>query len=469
MSLTDRMRLCAGIAAGKGAAGLCRILRAGGGTNWPGKISLAIYPKMLSRLSREFRLGSIMVTGTNGKTTAAKMLAHILSGLGWKISSNFTGANLLAGVTAAMVRDAGLTGRISSDLALLEADEASVPRLSSDIRPHAIIVTNIFKDQLDRYGELNNTAALIGRGLAQLERDDYAFLNADDPYVAALGKAVKARVVYFGMSCDYEDSNKEFKITESRYCRGCGGYLTYKKTYYSHLGDYFCSRCGFKRPDIDFTVAGLRVKGVEGYTLRLIAPRGKVEIDLKLPGFYNIYNALAAAACAATYGADLGFIRDRLSSSTSAFGRMEQVYIKSRQVFIVLVKNPVSLNEALHTVVAAGLAGYIMIAVNDNFSDGRDISWLWDGGFEMLKHKSDAGRKVLVSGIRAEDMALRLKYAGVDCGSMVVEKDIAKAMEAIISAAPEGAPVCIMCTYTAMLSLRGIMEHRGYLSRYWEA
>ncbi|MDD3925832.1 MAG: MurT ligase domain-containing protein [bacterium] len=467
--MLDQIRLYAGIAAGKSAAGLCRILGAGGGTNWPGKLSLAICPEILSRLSREFQRGSIVVTGTNGKTTATRMLAHVFSGLGWEITSNFTGANLLAGVTAAVVRDAGLTGRIKSDLALLEADEASVPRLSSETRPRAIVVTNIFRDQLDRYGELDNTARLIGRGLSQLEKDDYVFLNADDPYVAALGKSVKARVVYFGMDCDYEDENDEFKITESRYCRDCGGRLTYGRTYYSHLGTYICLQCGLKRPDTSFTVTGLQVRGIDGYSFRLASPLGQTELRLKLPGFYNIYNALAVAACAVTYGADLDLIRDRFGSFTSAFGRMERLSVNGRKVYIVLVKNPVGLNEALHTVVESGLAGHVMIAINDNFADGRDVSWLWDGGFEMLGRDGVAGRKIIVSGIRAEDMALRLKYAGLDSGIVEMDKDIGRAMDTIIAAAPEGYTVCIMCTYTAMLTLRGVMERRGYLSRYWEA
>jgi len=461
------LRLFVALVVGKLVVHLSR-LSGRGGTTLPGRVARIIEPSILRRLARQCGAGRVVVSGTNGKTTTTSMLAAVLRAAGQDPVHNRTGANLISGVTASFLGRADLRGRVRAPWSLSEVDEATMPAAVSELQPRAALVTNVFRDQLDRYGEVEHTAALIRRGLERLPADALALLNADDPLVAWLGEGLKARVLYYGLEVDGRAAAAAYQPADVRNCLRCGAPYQYDVHYYAHLGRYRCPSCGWGRPAPDVAVTGLKRGGTQGSLLQVTSPFGTASLRLGLPGLYNVYNALAAAAATLALGFSPETVAAGLGDYATAFGRMETMHIEGRHVFMALIKNPAGCNEVLYTLLEDEGPKPLVIAINDNFADGVDVSWLWDADFEALAAAQGDIPFAVTSGLRAEDMAVRLKYAGFDPRRVSVERDLGGALKAALSRVPAGGTLYVLPTYTAMLEMRETVGRRGLVHHFWE-
>jgi UDP-N-acetylmuramyl tripeptide synthase len=465
-------RLSAAVLAARAAQFASRTLKRGGGTTYPGVLARRLEPKVLSKLSRKLASGSVAITGTNGKTTTTRMVSEILQTAGVDAVNNSTGANLVTGVTAALVSDSSLLGRPASEMGLFEVDEASVPKVASEAEIFLLAVLNLFRDQLDRYGELAYTAKVIASAFPDLPSDGTVVLNADDPLVASLGRGA-TRSVYFGVEDHALDTGALQHIADSKDCPVCGTALRYDTVYFGHIGVYRCPNCSFARPEPIYRAARVQMDGPRGTNFLLTTPEGEYEARIGLPGLYNVYNALAAAAVAGEAGVRTEVILQSLAEFSGAFGRVERVRAGEKEVFLLLIKNPVGFNEILRTFVAsptdeavATSARHVLIAINDNHADGRDVSWLWDVDFEMLANAGAAPAGFHVSGIRAQDMGVRLKYAELPVCSVVPDRK--EALLQALDATLPGETLYVLPTYTAMLELRQVLSDLGYTHPFWE-
>jgi len=470
VSLLDSVRLSAAIAVARSAQFASRTLGRGGGSTVPGVVARRVDPGVLNKLSKRLPMGSVAVTGTNGKTTTTRMVSKILQTAGIRAVNNSTGANLVTGVTAALVADSTLSGKPASRMGLFEVDEASVPKVAEEAELKILAVLNLFRDQLDRYGELAYTGKVIASAFTDLPRDGAVVLNADDPLVASLGKSA-ANPVYYGVDEPALDSGRLQHVADSKNCPICGTALSYETVYMGHVGVYGCPNCDFRRPELQYRASRVRFDGARGTDFLLETPVGEMEVRIGLPGLYNVYNALAAAAVAAEAGVGLEEISRGLGEFGGAFGRVERVKAGDREAFLLLIKNPVGFNEILRTFVTGADAKYVLIAINDNHADGRDVSWLWDVDFEMLAEARSEGitegmSPFTVSGIRAGDMAVRLKYAELPVGKVIPDRK--EAIRSALEATPPGETLYILPTYTAMLEIRKTLSELGYTHPFWE-
>jgi UDP-N-acetylmuramyl tripeptide synthase len=475
-------RTIAAIAAGKLAGAASRALGRGGGTSVAGLVAERIDPGIVRTLAARAGHGAIAVTGTNGKTTTSLMLNRIAAEAGLRPLHNRSGSNLMRGVAAAFVREASLTGAIADAarrLAILEVDEATLPYIVPAVRPRAIVFTNLFRDQLDRYGEVDTVAQAWGRALERAPAGTTLVLNADDPAVAFLGRSTPGPVLYYGIDDASAAVAGDEHASDFRTCLRCGAELRYDLTYYGHIGHWRCDACGNARPAPDVRITSIApastsnsqppttspAPGVRATRIRIESARGDLCIALPLEGTYNAYNALAAAAGALALGIALEPIVRALDGFSAAFGRQETFHIDGREVRVLLGKNPTGVNQVLRAIAAAPGQKRLVFALNDGIADGRDVSWIWDADYETARPDAEY---VLASGTRAEDLALRLKYAGFG-DDPPIERDVRAAADRAIAAAPPGAVLHIVPTYTAMLDVR---EHRarrdGRARRYWE-
>lgn len=460
-----RPRLAAAIAAGRLATFLSRRLGVGGGTTVPGHLVRVLDPTAISRVASRIPRGSIVVTGTNGKTTTARMISTLLSRAGLRVIHNRSGANLITGIASTLVNASTLVGMPKADVGLFEVDEAAFPAAVQELQPGLCVLTNLFRDQLDRYGEVDYLSRLWRETLSHLPASSTVLLNADDPRIAGLGEGLACRVLYYGIEDLSLAGATLSHAADSRFCLRCGAPYSYPLVFYSHLGHYRCLSCGLARPTPDLRAVGCRLLGTEGSWLEMEAPTGSVELQVKVPGLYNVYNALAAAGVGVAMGVDLETIRAGLGDFSAAFGRVERVALQGRQLFLALVKNPVGFNQVLSTILREPGEKGLMIVINDLFADGTDVSWLWDVDFEMLVGRV---RFAVASGLRAEDMAVRLKYAGVDPGLIAVESDTSRALQQALQSTPAGDTLYLLPTYTAMLEVRGKLAAAGHLPPFWE-
>ncbi len=466
----DNARLSAAILAARAARLASRTLKTGGGSTVPGVAARRVDPQVLTKLAGRLRLGSAAVTGTNGKTTTTRMISKILQTAGIRVVNNSTGANLVTGVTAALISDSALSGRPASEMGLFEVDEASVPKVAAEAELGILTVLNLFRDQLDRYGELAYTGKVIASAFSALPEDGAVVLNADDPLVASLGRSAK-EAVYYGVDEPALDTGRLQHIADSKDCPLCGTPLVYDTVYMGHVGVYDCRNCSFGRPELRYRASRVRLDGARGTEFLLSTPVGEKGVRVNLPGLYNVYNALAAAAVAGEAGVGIEEISHGIEEFGGAFGRVERVRAGDREAFLLLIKNPVGFNEILRTFVTGGEARNVLIAINDNHADGRDVSWLWDVDFEMLADARAEGRTngiepFMVSGIRAEDMAVRLKYADLPVGPVIPDRE--EAIKAALDATPSGETLYVLPTYTAMLEIRKTLSELGYTHPFWE-
>jgi lipid II isoglutaminyl synthase (glutamine-hydrolysing) len=468
-------RLSAAILAARSAQIASRALKRGGGSTVPGVVARRVDPAVLKKLSRRLRRGSVAITGTNGKTTTTRMVSKILGTAGLRAANNSTGANLVTGVTAALVSDASFSGRPASEMGLFEVDEASVPRVAGEAQLSLLAVLNLFRDQLDRYGELAYTAKVIASAFPNLPPDGCVVLNADDPLVASLGRGAR-NPIFFGVEDPDLDTGRLQHVADSKDCPVCGTALRYEAVYFGHVGVYGCLNCSFTHPEPAYKATRIQMNGPTGTDFLLTTPAGEYEAHIALPGLYNVYNALAASTVAIEAGVRAEDVVRGLREFGGAFGRVERVQAGEKEAFLLLIKNPVGFNEILRTFVAspveranANKAEHVLIAINDNDADGRDVSWLWDVDFEMLAESNSSGgaaTRFYVTGIRAEDMAVRLKYAGLSVHS--VTPDRKKALLAALDATPPGETLYVLPTYTAMLELRKTLSDLGHTHPFWE-
>ena len=451
--------------AGKLTAGLSRGLRRGGGTTLPGDVARFIDPGILTRLVRRLPEGSIVVTGTNGKTTTSALLRHILEAVGQRPVANQAGANLIFGVTAAVINNTGWDAGSAASLGLFEIDEASLPRLVDEVSPRAIVVTNLFRDQLDRYGELETTAAFIRSALTRGPEGTTAVLNGDDPMVAALGDGLP-RVIYAGLD-DASLLRPELSHgADAKFCPRCGRAFIFEGVYFGHVGRYRCPTGDFTRPTPQVRATSVRINGMESTRLEVTDGVERVTVQVPLSGLYNAYNVVLAMAGAKAIGISLTSSGTALSSFTPAFGRMEKTVVDGRDAILLLAKNPTGFNEVLRTSIEFGRASSFLIALNDRIADGQDVSWIWDVDFEQLK---TVARHIVVSGDRALDLRVRLKYAEIPPEVIEVVGGWAEALHRAAAATPPGETLFVLPTYTAMLELRAVLTQGGTLQPYWQA
>ena len=457
-------RLTAALLAGRAAARLSRQFGLGGGTVISGHVVPRIAPDALSTIASRLRHGSVVVSGTNGKTTTSRLIAHLLRAADLRPIHNRAGANLLTGLVSAVVEHSSLRGSPCGNVGLFEVDEATLGPAIQRLQPRRVLLTNVFRDQLDRYGEVQFIYDSWRQALSALPADARLVLNSDDPYVAALGQE-RPGVLYYGLEDVSLATDRPPHAADARLCARCGARYEVTVAFYGHLGYYRCPSCGLARPEPQIRLRRCELHGADGSTIEVDTPAGPLETRLRLPGLYNVYNALAAASVALSFDIQPSLIARHLETFTAAFGRLEQVAVEQRKLFLALVKNPVGFTEVLRTLVPSGQQAHLAILINDHLADGTDVSWLWDVEFELL-----AGRvsTVICSGTRSEDLAVRLKYAGLPPERLVLASEPRRAIEEALARSEPGDTVYVLPTYTAMLEVRDVLRKTGYVGHFYE-
>jgi lipid II isoglutaminyl synthase (glutamine-hydrolysing) len=464
-------RLVAALAAAKVTGVAIRRLGRGGGTAAPGLVAERIDPGLVTKIARRLPHGVVVIAGTNGKTTVARMVADVLTAHGLRVAHNRAGSNLVRGVASALAGQADLLGDPRADVGVIESDEAAFPEIVRRLQPTLVVLNNLFRDQLDRYGELDTIASLWRPALAELPASATVVANVDDPTLAAITDDLAARRITFGLA----DDNPRYLLeaiphaADAKSCRRCGHDLAYDRLYSAHLGAWRCPGCGASRPPLDFAGTKIALHGVDALSLRVARPVGSpIDLELAIPGLYNAYNAVAASAAATALGVPERTIVAALAAYRSAFGRIERITYRGRTLTLALVKNPVGFNETLRmlTVATYGLTVPTLIAINDLTADGRDVSWLWDVDFELL---ADGEAPLFTTGLRGTDMANRLHYAGVpESRYRPLPADLAAGLDAFVDALPEGGAGYVLPTYTSLLGLRQALADRGAVAHFWE-
>jgi lipid II isoglutaminyl synthase (glutamine-hydrolysing) len=442
------------------AAGALSRRRGWGATSAPGKLLMRLEPDAIGELGARLSRGSVLISATNGKTTTAAMAAGVLGAEGVPLVYNRAGANMAGGIASTLLHAARPHGAIAGELGLFEVDELWLDRIAAQLHPRAILLGNLFRDQLDRYGELETIAERWARAVSVgAARDAKLVLNADDSLIADLGRE-RAGVLYYGVEDDTLALAGMAHAADAKHCRNCGAPYVFDAIYLGHLGHYRCTACGQTRPTPTVRATEVRLEGVRRARFTLHTPAGRAEVTLALPGLYNVYNALGAAALASALEIPLERIVAGLQDTRAAFGRAESVTFgdpeNPRELRILLVKNPAGANEVLRTLALEPGEHDLLGALNDNIADGRDVSWIWDADFELLAGRV---RRVTCSGTRAAELAVRLKYAGIDPRRIRVQSDLRLALAAASAERPqlERAPLYVLPTYTAMLSLRQLL------------
>ena len=506
-------RLLAALASAKLAGAAIRRLGRGGGTAAPGLVADRLDPALLTKIARRLERGAVVVAGTNGKTTVSRMLADILEADGLRVAHNRSGSNLVRGVAAALAERATLGGDPRADVAVIEADEAAFPAIVRRISPRLVLLNNLFRDQLDRYGELDTIAKAWRAALLTLPADTVVVVNVDDPGLAEVTRDLPVRRLAFGL----DEPDPRFHLAalphaaDAATCRRCGHDLDYAPLYSAHLGAWRCPNCGAARPPLAVLGTDVHLEGVEALRMtverrtppasddpggdspferdeagpgRAAATEGDpppgwsagsgtgarppLLLNAAVPGLYNAYNVIAAVAAAGSLGVPDSTIARALAAFRAPFGRIERVAFRDRTLVLALVKNPVGFNETLRmlTLASGALAVPTLIAINDLAADGRDVSWLWDVDFELL---ADGTAPLSTTGLRGPDMANRLKYAGVPPDRLrPLPADLRSALEAFVETVPPGAVGYVLPTYTAMLGLRRALADLGAVETFWK-
>ncbi len=444
------------VAAARTAGRLSRLARRGGGTTIPGKLLWTLDRRAVERLAGRLTLGSALISATNGKTTTTAMVAGILRPR-MRLAHNAAGANLVSGVASALL------AADRAELGLFEVDEGALPEVARSVRPRIICLGNLFRDQLDRWGELELVAARWRVVVAELGDAAGVVVNGDDPQVGDLSHSA-ARAVVFGLD-DPRHATALPHAADSKWCVRCGTPYVYRAAYVGHLGDYVCPACGHARPRLDVSAKQIELAGLDSSSFELVTPAWSRRVRLRLPGLYNVYNALAAATLARELGVSPDEIVRGLEGFDAAFGRFERIAVGDRMVLVLLVKNPAGANEVVRTLVAGGPPRLAVIALNDAVADGQDVSWIWDVDWEPLLERLE---RVVVTGSRAAELALRFTYAGFDPGAVEVLPKLDDGLDRGLELTPAGERLFVLPTYTAMLALRGIVTERGFAQPYWE-
>ena len=511
------------VVGGRAAGALSRRLHLGGGTSIVGIVAQGLYPNIVEHLATQLEYGSIIITGTNGKTTTSSFIAAILSDAGLRVWRNREGSNLLRGVASSLVIRALPNGKLRRSgraISILEIDEAVLPQVVQLISPRVVVFTNLFRDQLDRYGEVDSVLAYWQKAIAALPDSTTLVLNADDPATASLGNAFVGNVLYYGvddltLDISQEHQEQRHQVLDTRTCPVCGTPYDYTTRFYSHMGHYVCPQCGSHRPEPAVRATQVELLGFDRLRTSVTTPNQEGELVIPLPGFYNVYNALAAIAAAQALSISWEPIVSGIEQSKPVFGRGERIQAEGRTLRLLLAKNPTGFNEVLRALFQEQIPRHILFVLNDNIADGRDISWIWDVDFERAVGQVQS---VVVAGTRARDLALRLKYAGLALDALtivpsaplraarperetgirrrrstrvaqervsVVETNadspdstigthetsgfgLKQALTSALAQTPIGETLFIVPTYTGLLEVHRELEQRGLAPRYWE-
>ncbi len=438
-----------------------------GGTTLPGRTALKINPDIASQLTGQLTGGSLLITGTNGKTTTSALVSTILKENGCRYIHNYSGSNMIWGITSTLIEASTPTGRLEGNWAVMEVDEGAFPSVVHNLRPHGIVVTNIFRDQLDRYGEIDQIQGSIGKGLQAQPEEGFQVLNADDPSLVMLDSGVAKRMTY-GLETELQDSVYQNTGRDIKVCPACHKMLEYTIIYFAHLGHYYCPSCNYRRPKPDIKL-NEHIRNSDGTAhLRIGLPDDEFTLNFPLLGTYNLYNVLAAVACSYSLFVPIPVIKRALERVVPSFGRMERFTVNNKTMIMALIKNPVSTNEVLRTILNEPGRINLVVAINDKIADGTDISWLWDVSFEELAAVKERLSTVFVSGLRALEMAVRLKYAGLDPGRFEITEDTGRAIKSALEQTASGDKLYILPTYTAMLEMHRYINRMGLGKPYWE-
>lgn len=447
---------------------LCRLLKAvakvahRGGTAMPGRYALKLCPNLLQVLAKDVQV--VAITGTNGKTTSSRMVEEAFEEAGLDYISNRSGANLISGITTEFVMNSSLTGKPRKHYAVIECDEAAARKVFGQLQPKVVLVTNLFRDQLDRYGEVTHTLGNIREGLKGTPETQLC-LNADCSLTSSLALDLPNPVVYYGVNGSAISSKEKPNISDATHCIRCKTEYEYEYMTYAHLGGYRCPKCGYRRPDADVAVTAIDKQTADSSIVEMNIFGKDRTVTVNLPAVYNIYNAAGAITAAMKMGIPLDTAVEALGQFNCGFGRMEKFDLGQQGARMMLVKNPAGCNQVIQFLQELEDEFSLVVCLNDLSADGTDISWIWDAEFEHLEGIRDRIRSVYVSGTRAGDMQLRLKYAGIDPGKITLETDYEKLVDAM---AQQEVPVFIMPTYTAMLDLREHLIRRFGGADFWE-
>ncbi len=462
-----RARLALAISAGKLAGASGRFFRIGGGTSLPGMIARRIDPNVLKSIVGASKAKKIVITGSNGKTTTARMTAAIADASGQRVSQNRTGSNMLQGVTSVAVNFADIFGRLDSDVLLFEIDEGTMPLVLPEIEPDVVVITNIFRDQLDRYGELYSVAKALNKLLESLPASSTIILNGNDPQVANFGQNAKARRLFFGLESKEVGTPVPEQSADIIRCIHCQEDLLYEVAYMSHLGIYRCPNCGYTLPKLDIAATSIQLapdgEGPTHVTMR--TPEGELQFDIPLPGLHNVYNAAAAIGAGLAAGFDMEKVPVAIGNIRPAFGRLEKIQAGDQTIYLAFVKNPTSFNLMLRLIAKHPGQKHLLLAASHTIVDGEDFAWLWDVDIEDLAPDI---LDVVCSGNKPEELAMRLKYAEVPVDNIQLIEDREAALDAALKNAGPGGTLYIMCSYTPTHELRRIMQKRGWVRHFWE-
>jgi lipid II isoglutaminyl synthase (glutamine-hydrolysing) len=462
----ERARLALALAVGKGSGAAGRLLNVSGGTSLPGAIARRVDPLVLQKVAAASKARKAAITGSNGKTTTCRMLAALAEATGISVAQNRSGSNLLQGVTSVAVREADLRGRMRAQLLLLEVDEATMRRVTPEVTPDMVLVTNIFRDQLDRFGELYSMARMLEAAIEALPWHGSAVLNGDDALVASLAPRAQARRLYFGLRTEGVGSEVPEHSADTIRCVHCQHPLTFRRAYMSHLGDYECRGCGSKRPDLDIAVTAIHPSPDGGNDVTAETPAGTMQVHVPLPGLHNVYNAAAAIAGSFALGTlEPDSARSALEALRPAFGRLEEIKAGGRRAVLSFVKNPTSYNATLRLILQRPGRKHVLAAHSNTVVDGEDFAWLWDVDLETLVPDLAS---LVVSGTRAEEVALRMKYAGANLTDIRVIPGRQTALDTALARIPPDEPLYILAGYTPMREFRRIMQRRGWVPPFWE-
>jgi UDP-N-acetylmuramyl tripeptide synthase len=451
------------IAVGKSAAIATRLIGRGGGTAITGMVARKVDPRILDKLVRVPGVPVVAITGSNGKTTTARFAAALLRGEGIAVCHNSAGANLIQGVTSLAVSNASLRGRLPDAVLVVEVDEGALPNVAPETLPRALLVTDLFRDQLDRFGEIYAVADAIESVAVSLPADCALIVNADDPMVATMAEKRQGRRVTFGLAIR-KSTDQITRAADTIRCPRCQADLKYRYVYLSHMGDYHCPKCSFTRPKLDVAVTSLEVVGLDKTLCEIQTPQGKLILEIPQSGVHIAYDAAGAVAILVGLGVSLEAAPESLAAVGPAFGRLEKIDAGGKTVILAFAKNPTSYNTTLRALATEEEPKQLLIAASNTLVDGEDFGWLWDVDFESMAPKVD---RVVVSGTRADELANRLHYAGVATNKLTVIEDRPAALTEAMALLPPGSRLVVLSGYTPLIEIRNEMRRRGWTGRYW--